>query len=520
MRAVAVRVPGLLHLECAAAFAAALSLAISNMPAAASPVSPSESQTAAPAKTRTAAPAGAFSAQAVREDLHYLYDTLAAGHYDLFAYRERADYDALFERLLASVHGPQSRREAAALFQQLAAYGRVGHARTDAPLTEFVAHLGRGGTLLPIFIRVDGEKVHLTRTADLDGELAAGTRLLAIDNRPIGEWLEKLGRLVSAERPYMAQAQMEESFPALLWAVLGEREGVSVTVRGPDGEPVEAHVPAVTRSGLRAIAGRHPTPEIQADFSAREVELLPGGIAYLRPGPFMNIEGDEAGPPSYDDTAFRQFLDDALGRILAAGSSDLVIDLRNNPGGNNNFSDAMVAWFADRPFRFASSFMLKASAPTKAWYQRLRSEGAPIDEMLARLMEAEANQPNGTRYPFEIPLVAPRAGARFDGRVWVLVNRHSYSNAASVAALIQDYGFGTILGEETADVPTTYASAVHFELPNSGYSVAYPKSYFIRPDGDEAVRGVIPDVKLARQPIGVETDVMLDAALAHIRVQR
>lgn len=473
------------------------------------------------ARAQSPDPAGVLPAEAVRADLRHLYETLEAGHYDLFAHRSRAEYEAHLARLTAGVDRPLTRREAAGTLQKLAAYGRIGHARLEAPAQEFVAHIRAGGTFLPIFVRVDGARVHLTRTADAAGELTAGTELLAIEGEPAHAWLERLGAYVSAERPYMSHAQMEESFPALLWVELGERPSLRVTVRGSDGAAIERRVAAVTYPQLGEIARANPTLRIATDFRAREVKLLGDGIAYLRPGPFMNTAADAAGPsPSYEDSAYRAFLDAAFGTVLASGASDLIVDLRDNPGGDNSFSDAMVAWFADRPFRFASRFMLKASAPTKAWYARQRAEGPPPDGMLARLMAAEARQPNGARYPFEIPLTPPRPDPRFKGRVRVLVNRHSYSNAASVAALIQDYGFGTVLGEETADVPTTYASTVHFELPRTGYSVSYPKSYIVRPSGDENLRGVVPDAPLPRQPIGDAQDRMLAAAAAHVRATR
>ncbi|ACG78624.1 conserved hypothetical protein [Phenylobacterium zucineum HLK1] len=473
------------------------------------------------ARAQAPDPAGLLPAEAVRADLRHLYETLEAGHYDLFAHRSRAEYEAQLARLTAGVDRPLTRREAAGTLQKLAAYGRIGHARLEAPAEEFVAHIRAGGTFLPIFVRVDGTRVRLTRTADAAGELAAGTELLSIEGEPAHAWLERLGAYVSAERPYMAHAQMEQSFPALLWVELGERDALTVTVRGPEGAVVRRRVAAVTYPQLGEIGRAHPTPRIGADFNAREVRLLGDGIAYLRPGPFMNTAADAAGPsPSYEDSAYRAFLDAAFGTILTSGASDLIVDLRDNPGGDNSFSDAMVAWFADRPFRFASRFMLKASAPTKAWYARQRAEDPAPDRMLARLMAAEAAQPNGVRYAFEIPLTPPRAGPRYEGRVWALVNRHSYSNATSVAALIQDYGFGTVLGEETADVPTTYASTVHFELPHTGYSVSYPKSWFVRPSGDETLRGVVPDTPLARQPIGDAEDRMLAAAVAHVRETR
>ena len=110
----------------------------------------------------------------------------------------------------------------------------------------------------------------------------------------------------------------------------------------------------------------------------------------------------------------------------------------------------------------------------------------------------------------------PRVGNRFDGRVWVLIDRHSFSNAAVVAAIIQDHGLGTLMGEATADLATTFGSIEHFKLPNSGISIAYPKSSMVRPSGDESVRGVQPDVPLPPPPIGGANDAVLEAALAHI----
>jgi hypothetical protein len=302
--------------------------------------------------------------------------------------------------------------------------------------------------------------------------------------------------------------------------LLGDREDLSATYRRADGTPIVTKVRAVTYADLREIARQHPTPKLKTDFATREAKLLVDGFAYFRPGPFMNIDQSQSSSaPSYNDSDYRKFLDDAFRRFIAARTTDLIIDLRNNPGGDNSFSDSMVAWFADRPFRFASRFMLKASGPTKAWYEQHRARGQPVDKILARLMQAESRHSNGVRYPFEIETVAPRANGRFNGRVWVLVNRHSYSNSASVAALIQDYRFGTVLGEETADLPTNYASIVQFGLPNSGYTVDYPKSYFVRPNGDETLRGVIPDIRLSREPIGVEEDVILNASLSRIRSQ-
>jgi C-terminal processing protease CtpA/Prc len=102
----------------------------------------------------------------------------------------------------------------------------------------------------------------------------------------------------------------------------------------------------------------------------------------------------------------------------------------------------------------------------------------------------------------------------------VLVNRRSFSNATAVAATVQDYGFAAVIGEETADVPTGHGAAQFFDLPGLAVTVTYPKSYFVRPSGDEAMRGVVPDFPLAAARFFGADDMALADAVAIVRKQR
>jgi C-terminal processing protease CtpA/Prc len=120
----------------------------------------------------------------------------------------------------------------------------------------------------------------------------------------------------------------------------------------------------------------------------------------------------------------------------------------------------------------------------------------------------------GEHVRFEIPEVAPREGARYRGVVDVLVNRHSYSNTVMVAAIVQDYGFGRVIGEETADLASTYGAMETFALPRTGIVVGYPKARILRPNGDARARGVIPDVAIETPVVPSREDVVLERALA------
>jgi C-terminal processing protease CtpA/Prc len=180
----------------------------------------------------------------------------------------------------------------------------------------------------------------------------------------------------------------------------------------------------------------------------------------------------------------------------------------------------MIAFFATRPFRFAKQFRIKVSPAATAGNQaRLAELGAAgaADDTSHRLAAAYAGRKNGAVVDFPIAENAPREGERFQGKVFLLIDRQSYSNTANVAALVQDYGFGTLLGEETSDLATTYGAMEQFTLPRTGIAVGFPKALIVRPSGNLGARGVVPDVPIPSPPVPGPNDAMLEEALAIVR---
>lgn len=226
--------------------------------------------------------------------------------------------------------------------------------------------------------------------------------------------------------------------------------------------------------------------------------MLDDAIAYLRPGPFYNDDPEAASV--WDNASFAEFVDQSFARFAEAEAKLLLIDLRDNPGGDNSFSDLLLRRFADQPFRFCSQFKIRVSEATTASNAARLSEG--YSTVSAQFAELYAGRQPGEVVEFEIPLVQPALPEeRFAGKVYVLINRYSYSNAVTTAAMSQDYGFATIIGEETADLASTYGAMEQFTLSRSGIVVGYPKAHIIRPNGDPSPRGVVPD-------IGIETPLL------------
>ena len=452
-----------------------------------------------------------LSPEDLRADLDALHAGLEAAHFDLYARRDEASYVRRRDRLRAALTEPMRPSEALFVFQRHAAFGDIAHARVEGAGAVWARYRAGGGTALPVYPRVRDGRLFIAE-AYADG-LAVGEEIVAIEGEPAGLWLGRLTRGISGDTPYLRETLLETRFPLDLWLALGEVPSVTLTVRDAEGAERTVEAPTIDADTLSARIAASGT-EAGADPMRREARMLPGGIAYLRPGPFYGVETPEN---PWDPSAFVAFVDESFEGFIAAGARGLLIDLRRNPGGDNSFSDPMIAWFADGPFAFASRFEVRSSAQSEASNAaRIAVNPASAEGISGLYARRYAETPYGETFAVEVEAASPRATPRFEAPVFVLVDRYSFSNAVNVAALIQDYGFGVVLGEETADLATTYGAMETFTLPRSGLTVGYPKALIVRPSGEMAARGVVPDLAVP-MPVGADEAAVLDTAVRAVR---
>lgn len=450
-----------------------------------------------------------FEPAAIRADFDELYTSLEAAHFDLFARTPRAEQERVLRELRASVSRPMSREQAQILFQRFVAAGKIAHARIDPPRAAWERYRTKGGTAVPLALRVEGERVLVLGAVGVEG-VERGDAVVAIENEDTTAWLGRLRAHVSADNDLLAATLLEWQLPLLIWIEYGEIEGLWLEI-DRHGQRHRAWVPALSREAYTRASESSPS-HFELDANLREARMIEPGLAYLRPGPFYDNRPDATSP--WDPSTFVAFVDEAFDSFLDAGATALIVDLRTNPGGDNSFSDPMVAWFATEPFRFMSAFRVKSSeAARRSNAQRLAQASADGDSVSVRYERAFASTPLGEVFDFPISLVQPRADRRFEGKVYILVDRHTYSNAVTVAALAQDYGFATILGEETADLASTYGAMETFSLPRTGIEVGFPKAHIVRPSGDVSARGVVPDIAIVTPSGAVQRDVVLARAV-------
>ena len=444
-----------------------------------------------------------YSAQEVKEDLKYMYKTLEDSNYDLFALVEKVEMDRAYDAINNSITDSLSNLEIYRKFQPFVAKAGMSHCNLSRPWGDYVRILKKEATFFPLLLHFLHGKVYVKDNFSTNKLISNTDEILSFNGIPMDQLMTDLYKNMSGPSDYYNASILEAySFPRLYWLFYGECSEFNLKIKKSNSEELDIVVKAISGNHLEAeLANRSSDDEPE-----REFYITDNNIAYLRPGKFSNINsnGDMQDHNTFDNSEFCQFIDSAFIEFNKKGAKNLILDLRDNMGGDNTFSDYMTAYFASKPFRIASKFPMKTSQMTKNFFEGVDSPEA--QELKEQIMSHE----NGSYFESKISYTDPHAEPkRFNGKVYVLINRYSYSMSAYAAAIIQDHQFGKIIGEETAEEVTTYSASHVFKLPNTQITVQYPKGYSVRPSGDDTLRGVVPD-RVVEENIFTDEDEILE----------
>lgn len=433
-----------------------------------------------------------FSKKEVLEDLKTLQESLEEAHYNLYAYTTEQEFNARYLQIKEGIQKDSlDLLETTTILQQLISVVNNGHTEIGFPGQSYGTYAYSGGTLFPLEIAFEYNIPLIRKNWSDNDSIKVGDKILRINGMPMAEILSKMYPQISAERPYFKNAKIElYSFPRVYWQVFGRHDQFEVEIQSKGKN---------TTYSLKAV-------DLIDGYEMKRNEVLnatmklwfKGQTAYLNPG---NFSGDEP--------KFKQFIDSSFAEIHSKTSENLIIDLRNNGGGDNAFSDYLVSYIADRPFQWHSSFTLKTSAFLKEQVRQNNDTTAVYWKQILDHKDGEVYDYHFDDYPPQ-PITK-----RYKGKVYVLINRQSHSQSAVTAAQIQDYGFGTIVGEETGDYPSLYASQFQYQLPHTGISVSVSKGKIVRVNGSTQEEGVIPDIFIKDHLLD-EDDEILDGLLKHL----
>ncbi len=457
-------------------------------------------------------PGKKIPAETLRADLEVLWDILEEGHGGFDRYTTIEALRESFDAVEKGLDGPLTELDLYARLLPLVAEIKDGHTLL-LPSAAASGWLDGRPVFFPFVLRFLGGKAYLLRNLGADPSVEDGSELLALDGRPVEDVVAGLLPLVPSDAGIrtarLRRLEAPHTFGRLLAVRFGLREEHRVRFRtSRGGEAKEATVPGIRgtqiagllRERYPATAEKRPTYEL----------AFRGETAVLTVRQF----GDD---PDKERPRYVDFVDRAFRAMAENKTPGLVIDLRGNGGGHDEYAKLLFAHVADRPFLYYWALETKKDSYDLFKYT---DEGAKGREELAKQVRKNdrgrydvVGHPNsGIQMPRE---------PRFAGRVAILVDGGSFSATGETTSAFHFYKKAVFFGEECGSgyYGNTSGFMVMAALPGTGIRVRVPLVlYAMAVDGYPKERGIVPEFPVT-PTIGdvlAGRDPVMERALAYL----
>ncbi len=434
-----------------------------------------------------------ISCDDMKYDIEFLHRTLLEVHPNIYANVDEDVFQKKYRRTVDGLKNPLSTigflREVAKLMFII----KDSHTNCSLSLFDrYKQHIAENPKILPVIFHWDEDRSSHYVLAARDVErIPLGSRVIKINDMDMNTFVEKCAIYSpQLKQGYPITLAHKWAFWMFLWLEFGARDTWPLTIETPDGQVAELDVNGVSLSELSSP----PWPP-----------LVTIGINWriLKDDNAVILRMDTFGDPSISEDYEAMFRE-----IRENNIANLIIDIRDNPGGGSGPAEKLLEYITEKPFVMMAEGQIKISQQARDARpnQKIFFAGK-IGSLIAETSE---------------PIVPRQLENRFKGKVYVLIGRRTASAASNFAQVVKHYGFGTLIGEETSGTTIGPGEMIPVKLPRSGLVVGISTKFFKEPGGKPDGRGVQPDhvVTLTQSDIQRNGDSVLEYALKTIRERR
>ncbi|MHC4575457.1 MAG: S41 family peptidase [Planctomycetota bacterium] len=413
----------------------------------------------------------------IKEDLDFLFKTIEEVHPNMYAYTTKQEFEPLKKQLYKKISEPMSPLDFYKTVAPVVASLKSGHTYIQPFSDELKQFMTKGGSVFPLALRWDNLKLIISRNFS-SSELPLGATLLTINSCQASEIFNEFARLVPSENKNINPAVIErpEIFGWLLYLKYGPVKSWNVEVKCADGtigKCMLSPVPLTVITGAPVVSDDGKTKNHHKYFTEYDTVVLE-----------INSFGSNL-------AKFKEFLREVFQEIHDKSLHNLIVDVRQNPGGSDMNADALLEYLTGKPYRQFEKAQIKLSSQDEQGIAPLRKQSPGLFE----------DKKSGDFITLELPLKTPPENPmRFEGKTFVLIGPHSFSTTTSFASTVKCFGIGKLIGEETGDPTVLYGNAIDDRLPNTGLTVAVPGRAFVLAGGKPDGHGVIPDYEVKQKP--------------------
>ncbi len=447
-------------------------------------------------KTEPTNPNKLYSPEELKEDLDYLFQTMEDVHPNLYAYTPKSVIDSLREKATGQLTNPKTAFEFGKLITPLVVKLGDGHTFLHFPGELWQTYLNDSGKLVPFKIIVEEDQLLVKKNYTNDSTLSVNTKIISINNVPAKDIIQAMLKYTKGEKLAFRKKRISKHFASLLWALYDIKSDFSVEyLSALDDQKYINTFSGITLNELDGSLKNETNKQTKLPFSYR---LLPNdkiGIIDLK---------------SFADSweIFEQYCENTFGQIQKDSVQTLIIDIRENGGGDSYNGDILFNYITDKPYLQIEQADYKISKNLKQKFrQRAKRRLVYAYYILYPLLYIHPDgrkifaSKNGTMISYKIEPYAPDNNHfLFKGDVYLLTGQYTFSAAVDFASAFNCYNMGTIIGEETGGLTVSFIDIIHFTLPNTNLRFGVADKRNINACGKEDGHGVIPDFEVKQTP--------------------
>ncbi len=451
-----------------------------------------------------------LSPEQMQKDFNYLRRILTETHPGLYRYTPKEIMQVKLDSVYQLLNKPLPFY---AFYKNvLSVIANVRCAHTNAlPSADFNRYIGNIRTF-PFFLFPIDNKLYVIFNGSTDPQITLGYELVQINGRSSESIMQTI------KKHYWSDGYIElskntalqgGSFSLFYYTLIERPDQFEVTFRDLNRNLYRATVPA-QKYGVTERAYTKNKINQKANQLYNQRHKNPWRLSFPADVPntallrFDGFGGKGMTTGEKAKQGMRKFMDDALKKIESKKCTNLIIDVRSNPGG----------WDSQGIELF--TYLMKQD--TAVQYYRKMHALMDTSEFLAfsdLSMEDKKNlktelkkEPDGTyslRKEFSPDLQPQKPKPnRFRGTVYILQNERSFSTTSEFLAACKTYQLGTLVGMECGGAYEggNGASFIHVELPHSKIQIGSPLVYYLNATRGQFQRGrgTIPDHFVAVEP--------------------
>ena len=453
-----------------------------------------------------------FPVQALREDLKVLWDVLEEGHGGFDRYTPKSVLKISFDEAMARLTVPMTEFDFYLALLPLVAEIKDGH--TGLRLSAAAASFLDGQPIaFPFGLYFQDGKAYIFRNLSQDRSVSAGAELLAINGMPVAEILAKLLPLIPNDAGIQTKKLRQLENPAFfgrLFALrFGRPDSFKVRLRFlKETDIKEFAVPGIKGSDVsRILNERYPD-------STRRPPLYE--LSFRGTTAILTIRGFGNNHAS-GSLRYPEFLKNAFRTLQEKKTPNLIIDLRNNGGGQDHYGKLLFAYVMDRPFLYYRALEIRKDHFDLFRFTEVSKKNQ--EELAAQCRKNARGWYDVLGHP-NLGLQQPQE-PRFAGKVAILINGLSFSATGETTSLFHHYRKAVFFGEECGAgyYGNTSGFMAQAKLPQTKIQVVIPFIlYTMAVDGYPADRGIVPDVPVTPtiEDLLAGRDPVMDRAVAYL----